>query len=259
MAAALASLGVMAVSTSRHRDGRQLLPLAATALVVPLALTWAAVADPGLDRRLTAGVDESSSVQPSRPEFWSVALDMLRDHPLLGVGPDNFRSEFAAYSGVDADNLGIHAHDQYLEALADTGVLGFVTLAWLLTRLVRTSAAGVQRALGQSDWPWRAALLGSLTAWLLHALLDDFERFWPTSVAFWLIAGLTLCAPHTLGARRLEDSAVEQPEDQTNEGDHDQQNQDAGRTRQRGATSAAATEAHHRRALYGSSWPTPRT
>jgi len=37
-----------------------------------------------------------------------------------------------------------------------------------------------------------AKLLASLSAWLLHALLDDFERFWPTSVAFWLLAGLSL-------------------------------------------------------------------
>ena len=26
----------------------------------------------------------------------------------------------------------------------------------------------------------------------LHAVLDDFERFWPASVAFWLIVGLCL-------------------------------------------------------------------
>jgi uncharacterized protein YjbJ (UPF0337 family) len=92
---------------------------------------------------------------------------------------------------VPADNLGIHAHDQYIEALADTGALGFFTFGWLLLTLVRSAFEGVRSEV--RDWPWRAALLASLTAWLLHALLDDFERFWPANVAFWLIAGLTLC------------------------------------------------------------------
>jgi hypothetical protein len=105
-----------------------------------------------------------------------------------------------------------------------------LTLGWVLARLVRIGVAGVlprrEHSLaglppGQlpaglqpghpppgvrlsgairasTDWPdwlWRAALLASLSAWLLHALLDDFERFWPTSVAFWLLAGLNLRVP----------------------------------------------------------------
>ena len=74
---------------------------------------------------------------------------------------------------------------------ADTGVLGFVSLGWLLWALVLGSVRSVWLA-SNEDWPWRAALLASLCAWLVHAVLDDFERFWPTSVAFWLIAGLSL-------------------------------------------------------------------
>jgi hypothetical protein len=133
---------------------------------------------------------------PSRTRFWTAALDMARDHPWLGVGPDNFRWRFADYSGVPANNLGIHAHDQYLEALADTGVLGLLTLGWLLLSLFRTALDQARRAAsGSADWPWRAAILASSSAWLLHALLDDFERFWPASVGFWLLAGLNLSIP----------------------------------------------------------------
>jgi hypothetical protein len=69
-------------------------------------------------------------------------------------------------------------------------------LGWLLAALLRTAVDGVRAsgvAVGQAepdDWPWRAAVLASFSAWLVHALLDDFERFWPASVAFWLIVGL---------------------------------------------------------------------
>jgi O-antigen ligase len=188
---AFAAMAILAACAARRGDShRRLMILGAVALVLPLALSWAALVDPGLDRRLLAGLDESSTVQPPRTQFWGVALDMARNHPLLGVGPDNFRWLFADYSGTSEDNLGIHAHNQYLETLADTGILGLISLFWLLAALLRNALRNA-RADG-ADWPWRAALLASLSAWLAHAVLDDFERFWPTSVVFWLLAGLSL-------------------------------------------------------------------
>jgi O-antigen ligase len=188
--AALLSLSLLAALAFRRTSPRRALAVGLLALVVPLTLTCAALLYDGLDRRLLAGLDESSALQPSRTEFWQVAIQMTTERPLLGVGPDNFRWLFTSYSGVEADNLGIHAHNQYLEALADTGILGLLSLIWLLGTLVWQCLRGFARP--GPDWPWRAALLASMSAWLTHALLDDFERFWPTSVAFWLIAGLSL-------------------------------------------------------------------
>ena len=190
---ALAALGVLTSVCLARGAPRHLVVLGVVVLALPLAVGWATLMDPGLDRRLLAGIDESSVEQPSRTQFWSVAIDMLQDHPLLGVGPDNFRWLFASYSGIQADNLGIHAHDQYLETLADTGVLGFLAFLWLLIVVTRGAIQGALRT--NDTWLWRTALLASLTAWLVHAVLDDFERFWPTSIAFWLIVGLIACRP----------------------------------------------------------------
>jgi O-antigen ligase len=194
MISALAALGLLTCACMARGAREYLIVLGVAALALPLTVGWATFMDPGLDRRLLAGIDESSIEQPPRTQFWSVALDMLQDRPLLGVGPDNFRWLFTTYTGVQADNLGIHAHDQYLETLADTGVLGFVGFVWLLVAVTR---AAIQGASADVDWPWRAALLASLTAWLVHAVLDDFERFWPTSIAFWLIVGLIACRPQS--------------------------------------------------------------
>jgi O-antigen ligase len=203
LVAAMAAMCVLALVAARRQARIDILLLCVVALAIPLALVWGSRMDPGLDRRLLAGIDESSLQQPARTAFWSVAVDMVRDHPVLGVGPDNFRWLFAAYSDVAVNNLGIHAHDQYLESLADTGILGLATLVSFLTALVLAAARGVRDA--RSDWPLRAALLASLAAWLVHALLDDFERFWPTHVAFWLIVGLIVCRPRTGRAPPISD------------------------------------------------------
>jgi O-antigen ligase len=164
---------------------------------------------------------------------------MARDYPLTGVGPDNFRWRFSEYSGVAEDNLGIHAHDQYLESLADTGVLGFAAFLWLTLSLVRLAVRRVRRA-PREDQIWRAALLASLVAWLTHAAVDDFERFWPTSVAFWLIVGLTVCRPSRPAVRL----PIEEPESPGDQRDDDQHNEDAGRTAERRTAAAAAKTDH---------------
>ncbi len=134
--------------------------------------------------------------RPARVQYWNAASSMLRDYPLLGVGPDNFRLRFADYSGISEAHIGTHAHSLYLESLADTGVLGFAGLSVFLLSLVRFGAPAV----ATRDWLWRAALLAGLTGWLVHGLLDDFERFWPAHVAYWLLIGL-LVRGHGLGQR----------------------------------------------------------
>ena len=90
LVAAVTALGVLILVASRRHALTQLVLLGVVGLAFPLALAWGFVMDPGLDHRLVAGLDESSVHQPARTAFWAAAVAMVRDHPLLGVGPDNF-------------------------------------------------------------------------------------------------------------------------------------------------------------------------
>ena len=127
--------------------------------------------------------------RPARVQYWMAAVAMLRDSPLLGQGLDNFRLRFTDYAGIDESHIGTHAHSLYLEALADTGFLGFATLLGLVAAVFRS---GTRALVGGEDWLLRAALLASLATWLLHGLLDDFERFLPAHLAYWIVVGLLL-------------------------------------------------------------------
>ncbi|MFY8117823.1 MAG: O-antigen ligase family protein, partial [Roseateles sp.] len=50
----------------------------------------------------------------SRFRLWQIALDMVRDHPLLGVGPMHFAD---TYNGI-----GAHPHNIYLQIAAEYGL-----------------------------------------------------------------------------------------------------------------------------------------
>jgi O-antigen ligase/polysaccharide polymerase Wzy-like membrane protein len=129
-------------------------------------------------------------VRPGRLALWSAALRITREHPLLGIGPDNYRHVYGRYLGLDRFDDRVHANDMYLEVLAGAGVLGFSALVWLL------SAWGLALLRRCRDVP-REALMpaaAALAAWLMiaaHGLVDSFLSFTTTYLSFAIVLGLS--------------------------------------------------------------------
>jgi hypothetical protein len=139
--------------------------------------------------------DTSAALPPvSRAVLWTGALQMFRQHPLLGVGPDNFRHIYGAFLGLPKWDDRVHANNLYLELLADVGALGFLAFA----ALVAPSIAGLIRRLRAAPIGvsaiWLAALSASLLAYFVHSTLDSFLEFTPVYVLFWLIVGMSRSA-----------------------------------------------------------------
>lgn len=81
---------------------------------------------------------EESSFRGRASEYIS-GLMMFVDHPLLGVGVENYRVNYQSYSsrlGLDGRTEERAAHSLYIEALAETGLIGFTTLSALLAILI---------------------------------------------------------------------------------------------------------------------------
>jgi O-antigen ligase len=131
-----------------------------------------------------------SSAMPARPELWLAAVRLFRQHPLLGVGPDNFRRRYpeviAPKSGKKYDDDRLHANSFYFETLADLGIFGVAALVLLLVALGRAVLAHARaRRLPLLACGIAAALF------FVHGLLDYFLEFTPLYGLFWLTLGLT--------------------------------------------------------------------
>src|SRR5438132_4656483 len=94
------------------------------------------------------------------------------EHPFFGVGLGNFRDAFFAHEPwlhVDLAYPSLHAHNTYLEILADTGWFGLAAwLGFLLTvarTLVRRWTAGGEPVL-------TLAAVGTLAAYAVFAMVD---------------------------------------------------------------------------------------
>jgi putative inorganic carbon (HCO3(-)) transporter len=195
--AALIALVIVGIAIALlHRVRLRVL---AVAVIAAVALA-PVVLPSSLDQRvgqLSGGASATSSFRDNnslrgRTSENLAALNMWADHPLLGVGPDNFEVHYQTYSaaiGIDQRAEARGAHNLYLESFAELGLLGGVAF---LT-LVGLSLTGAWRA--RSRLKGREALLCeglvvALGAFLICALTlhSAYARY------EWIFLGLGLAA-----------------------------------------------------------------
>ena len=74
-----------------------------------------------------------------RFQLWDGAIQMAKDHPLTGVGHNNFREEFPKYVDTVFDDgrksFGT-AHNLFFQHLAERGILGLAASFWLFGALL---------------------------------------------------------------------------------------------------------------------------
>ncbi len=78
------------------------------------------------------GQQESVSV---RNDLWHATARMWLDHPWVGVGPAHFDLRFPAYRPETVQTRPIWSHNDYLNALADWGLVGGVLIGGALVSL----------------------------------------------------------------------------------------------------------------------------
>ncbi len=131
----------------------------------------------------------SDTSSPPRAELWRAGVQMWLSHPLLGIGPDNFRHVYGQYLGQTTFDDRITANSWFVELLATTGLVGLI--AWLLIpAALFVSARRQWRTLAQTDRVLVIGLGAALLAFFLHGFVDYFMEFTPTYGLFWLIVGL---------------------------------------------------------------------
>jgi O-antigen ligase len=139
----------------------------------------------------------------ARFDLWMPAVQMWRTNPWWGVGPAHYDYRFRAWRPVTVQRQPDHAHNDYLDTLADWGIAGtaLVAAAWALlgAGMVRTwkYVGGSQNDLGGRGSNKFALVLGAslgLLAILFHSVVD-FNMHIPANaiLAVTLMALLSGC------------------------------------------------------------------
>jgi hypothetical protein len=130
------------------------------------------------------------AVRPRRLQLWRAAARMFAAHPLLGMGPDNFRLTYGPYAGIANADRRIHSNDMYVEVLAGMGLVGGLAFAWLCLGAYRMFVRAADRPERDDLADLAAGVTAAGVAIALHGLVDSFISFTPTYIAIAVVLGL---------------------------------------------------------------------
>ena len=144
-----------------------------------------------------------------REDLWTIAVQVARDHPVLGVGIGNFpivNAEYAATtmnveSGAVVDERK-SVHNTYLEVLTELGPLGLLAFITIVAASLRAGLSSF-RMFRESKEPEMESLargivigaIGMLAAYVF--ISAEYEK------QLWLVLGLVL-ALSSIARRRRE-------------------------------------------------------
>ena len=125
------------------------------------------------------------------------AWRMFIDHPVLGVGYDNFDVYYLDYSddiGLDNRRDQRQAHNLYLEVVAETGLVGMVVFAMVLILAFRSLWQAKQLFYELKD-DEHVALMGAIQASVLGLLTSSIFLHAAFPRYFWLYMSLAFAVP----------------------------------------------------------------
>ncbi len=164
------------------------------ALLLGLLVIFTGVAAPLLaGTRFTNALDMSQGTGFFRMNLWQSALTMYRDHPILGVGPDNFLYAYRGFYILPAawqePNLS-HPHNIVLDFATRLGTLGLIVALGLVVSLLRTGRRALRITHQTPLFPLVVGLLGLLVDMVAHGMVDHSLFLVDLSYVFMLACGL---------------------------------------------------------------------
>jgi O-antigen ligase len=203
----LFAISVMVVLLVGRR--KLVLSIAASVFILLLALSvsFPRVFDDPLLGRLRGIFDISANVE--RIYIWESSIDMIMDHPVTGVGGDNYSRAIMGYrAGYDHEfsaGSNSHAHNNLLTEAAVHGVIGLAAFLWVWVAFFREGARVYASCPGEGRMPIKprdgliqahiaVAGLGAVAGLHLAGMFES--NFWDSEVntIMWFMAGLVLAA-----------------------------------------------------------------
>ncbi len=180
----LLELALLAFLSRAHQIGKkQLLGATGIAVLAGTFTLWLGVSTAVEHfERLTHG----GIAQELRVSLYKDTWQIFRAHPLMGTGSGTLVAIYPQYASFYDGRTVDHAHNDYLELLADIGVLGGLCGLAFIGLLLWQSLKGLQTAGGRSARAIRAGAFAACIGLLIHSLVD-FNLHIPSNALIFLL------------------------------------------------------------------------
>ncbi len=148
----------------------------------------------------------------SRRDIWAATIEMVKAHPILGSGLGAYQVAYTRYDPSAGTQRVEQSHNDYLQILADAGIVGLALAILFVVLLLRRGLRAVQA----QDRHRRAIALGALTgcfAIVIHSFVDFNLQITANAQLFLALAALaTPFRPKSERVRKKRTRSREQTE-----------------------------------------------
>ncbi len=177
--------------TSRYFVRKKLLLFLIAGFVVVTLIVLSST--PVVERIRTIEQKDEIPTFRSRVSRWQGTVEMIKDYPVLGIGPGNFATIFTQYQPPGHASRSFYAHNDYLHFTSEAGLLLIPIIVWMIIALYRK---GFKKLKNLSRLV-RGTTLGSLagiTAILVHSF-GDFNLHIPANAILFTVLAALVVAP----------------------------------------------------------------
>jgi O-antigen ligase len=167
---------------------RGLLLLGGAAIVAAIAVAWSA----GL-REQAAPIFTLGGENTARLEIWRANLDIIHDHPLLGLGFGHYRGPAAPYYDrhPEADRRS-HAHSNVLQVAAEGGLIGLAAFCLMFAVILRRGFAAIGCTRSPGEWATVVGACIGMVTFLLAGLTQFSFGDAEVAIGMWLTTAVLM-------------------------------------------------------------------
>lgn len=132
----------------------------------------------------TVNLDDPTT---GRAHFWSMTLEIIRDHPVIGVGLGSYGLAYTQYDSRNGLFRLEQAHNDYLQVMSDAGIIGVLLAIFFIVALFRMGFARRET----DDVFRRGVATGALAgcfAVLVHSFFDFTLHTTANALLFLMLA-----------------------------------------------------------------------
>ena len=167
------------------------LPIVLGATTTLLVLAVVAI-DPLRDRVASMFSGRNDSSNNFRINVWMAVIEMVKDRPVLGIGPGNdaFNRVYPKYQ--QAGYTALSAYSIVLEILVETGFIGLSCFLWILMVTLTQGWVQIQRLrqVASRDGFWLMAAIATMIGMLGHGMFDTVWYRPQVSTLWWLMLAI---------------------------------------------------------------------
>ncbi|QIZ73752.1 IctB family putative bicarbonate transporter [Oxynema aestuarii] len=159
--------------------------LGLTAATIVLAV---ALVEPIRDRVSTIFAGREDSSNNFRINVWEAVFEMIRDRPIIGIGPGNnaFNKIYPLY--MRPKYTALSAYSIFLETAVEMGFIGLFALLWTISVTIYQGIVQLHRLRDRADPQgyWLMAALAIVAGMLAHGLVDTVWYRPQINILWWL-------------------------------------------------------------------------